>query len=1067
MSKLVVYKASAGSGKTFTLAVSYIKLLIQNPRAYREILAVTFTNKATAEMKERIISQLYGIWKQDKDSQPYLNVIKEQLDCEKPGEYTTSDIEQRCGKALLLMLHDYNHFKVTTIDSFFQSVMRNLARELELSPNLNIELNGYEAVDEAVDSLIENLTPKSHVLTWLLEYIDEKITDNKSWNVSREIKSFAMNILNEEYLERGKDLHERLKDPKLIPLYKKELADIEKEALEQMKSFTDQFVGELESMGLNPDDLKNGSRGIASYFRKLERGELSNDIRNKTVENCLEGPENWATKTSPNRDTIIDLAITSLIPLLKTAEQFREEKNIIVNSCRLSKAHLNQLQLLTHIDSEMRLKNKELNRFLLSDTNSLLQGMINDGDSSFIFEKLGANIRTIMIDEFQDTSRLQWQNFRLLLLEGLSQGADSLIVGDVKQSIYRWRSGDWSILNRLGDEERKFEFFPIEKKTLDTNRRSESNIIHFNNVLFPLLVNALDGRYREEQNEPCKELLNAYDDVKQISPKKEIRGFVQVEAISTEDDYLENTLTALGDQVKVLIGNGVSLNDIAILVRKNKSIPSIANYFNEKHNISVVSDEAFRLDASLAINTLINALRLLSNPNDEITKSNLVLTYQKEIKHRLEPNNFYLLAEEKECFLPKEFIDNEATLRELPLYELLEKLFKIFELSELQDQDAYLFSFFDKVMNYLDSESSLLEDFLQYWDDKMCSETIPSGEVDGIRIYSIHKSKGLEFHTVLLPFTDWPIETDRYDQLVWCHTDKEPFNQIDLVPINYSKAMSESYYKSDYYKEQLQLWVDNLNLLYVALTRAGSNLFIFTKEGDKRGISALINEVLPAVAKSQETDWEIDTPYSYGSITPSRTFIERKKSNIFELKPEQESVKMETFDHKFEFKQSNKSSDFIAGFEEEESPYRFISRGMLLHELFSSIKSHHDIDSAINRLRLEGLISSDEEAQQIEEFTRSSFKHPDVASWYSEDWVLYNECSIIYNKDGVVETRRPDRVMINPETNHAIIVDFKFGKKNQRYQLQVLEYMDLLKQMKYDVIEGFIWYVTDNIVERV
>lgn len=1069
MSNLVVYKASAGSGKTFTLAVSYIKLLIKNPKAYREILAVTFTNKATAEMKERIISQLYGIWKEDKESESYLNVIKEQLDEEGEVSFSKQDIRKRCGEALTYLLHDYNQFRVATIDSFFQSVMRNLARELDLTPNLNIELNGYDVIDDAVDSMIEKLGPKSQILIWLLDYIDEKIVENKSWNVSSEVKKFATNILNENYLERGEGLREKLKDNSVIPSYKKKLREMSQTAIEQMKGFHEQFIGELESHGLVPSDLKNGSRGIGSYFNKLYNGNLGNDIRNKTVEKCLDNPEEWATKTSEFRSQIVDLASTSLMPLLKDAEEFREKKNRVVNSCNLSLAHLNKLQLLAVIDEEMRHLNKEKNRFLLSDTNSLLQSIIKEGDSSFIFEKIGSNIRNIMIDEFQDTSRLQWQNFKLLLVEGLSQGADSLIVGDVKQSIYRWRSGDWSILNNLGQNSH-FEFFPIIKKTLDTNRRSQANIIIFNNILFRIILADLNMRYEEEMNEPCHDLLSAYGDVEQLSPKEEKKGYVEVNLVEGEntEEYQENTLSLLGAQVQNLIAHGVAENDIAILVRKNKAIPQIADFFTKQHGITIVSDEAFRLDASSAILTLINALRLLSAPNDQIVLSNLVLTYQKDILRRLEPNDYYLLQKDKAQFLPSEFTSKQAILRELPLYELLEKLFGIFELDKLNDQDAYLFSFFDKVMNYLDTESSLLEEFLLYWDQTMCSQTIPSGEVDGIRILSIHKSKGLEFHTVLLPFTDWPLEADRIEQLIWCETDEEPYNDIDIVPITYNNKMNESCYQKSYLEERLQLWVDNLNLLYVALTRAGSNLIIYTKEKDKSGISSVINGVIGSVAKLQELEWDEEGPFRFGEICPSKTIFKKEVSNnVFLAEPEKESVKMKTFAHQFDFKQSNKSADFIAGDNEEESPYRFISRGNLLHELFSSIKHPEDIKPAIKKLKFDGLISTKEEEETIEGLTNHAFENPDIQEWYEDKWDLFNECAIIYNVDGRLETRRPDRVMVSPDRTRAVVVDFKFGQKHNRYMGQVKEYMNLLKQMGYSNIEGYIWYVTQNEVERI
>ncbi|MBP9767829.1 MAG: UvrD-helicase domain-containing protein, partial [Bacteroides sp.] len=539
--ELLVYKASAGSGKTFTLAVEYIKHLIINPRAYRQILAVTFTNKATAEMKERILTQLYGIWKGAPSSEAYLERIKNyKLKIKEEGGdgLTDGEIRQRAGMALQYMLHDYSRFRVETIDSFFQSVMRNLARELELSPNLNIELNNSEVLSDAVDSLIEKLTPTSPVLAWLLDYIDERIRDDKRWNVSNEVKSFGRNIFDESYIERGEKLRQCLRTPNTLKLYRDVLRDMETEALEQMKSFYDQFEGELEGHALTPEDLKGGARGIGSYFRKLRDGRLSDkDVLNATLQNSLADAKNWATKTSSRKDDIICLAKTSLIPLLQEAERMRPQRNRTLNSCRLSLQHLNKLQLLNHIDEEVRTLNREHNRFLLSDTNALLHKLVREGDSSFVFEKIGANIRNVMIDEFQDTSRMQWDNFRLLLLEGLSQGADSLIVGDVKQSIYRWRNGDWGILNSLGNKELNLNSFPVRVETLKTNRRSETNIIRFNNQVFTAAIDYLNALHLNELKEDCLPLKRAYADVVQESPKSTEYGYVKATFLEPDDEH--------------------------------------------------------------------------------------------------------------------------------------------------------------------------------------------------------------------------------------------------------------------------------------------------------------------------------------------------------------------------------------------------------------------------------------------------------------------------------------------------------------------------------------------------
>ena len=394
---------------------------------------------------------------------------------------------------------------------------------------------------------------------------------------------------------------------------------------------------------------------------------------------------------------------------------------------------------------EVRTLNREHNRFLLSDTNALLHKLVREGDSSFVFEKIGANIRNVMIDEFQDTSRMQWDNFRLLLLEGLSQGADSLIVGDVKQSIYRWRNGDWGILNSLGNKELNLNSFPVRVETLKTNRRSETNIIRFNNQVFTAAIDYLNALHLNELKEDCLPLKRAYADVVQESPKSTEYGYVKATFLEPDDEhnYTEQTLLALGEEVQRLLEEGVTLNDITILVRKNKNIPPIADYFDKELHLSVVSDEAFRLDASLAICMLMDALRCLSNPENKIAEAALMENYKLQMTND-EQSGFIIATP-----LPETFTSRRETLRLMPLYELLEELFSIFGMSRIEKQDAYLFSFFDAVTEYLQSNSSELASFIRYWDETLCSKTIPSGEMDGIRILSIHKSKGLEFLSLI------------------------------------------------------------------------------------------------------------------------------------------------------------------------------------------------------------------------------------------------------------------------------------------------------------------------------
>lgn len=1053
MNELKVYKASAGSGKTFTLAVEYIKHLIRNPYAYRNILAVTFTNKATTEMKERILGQLYGIHISSPDSIPYLNKLMEEL--QMPEE----EIRVKAGKALDLMIHDYSRFRVETIDSFFQSVMRNLARELELGANLNIELDNITALDEAVDSMIEKLDRKSPVLYWLLDYIEERISNDKQWKVAKEIKSFGRNIFNEEYIEKGQALRKTLEDKDCIKNYRKTLKAISDEALEQLKGFGDQFFGLLEEYGLSVDDLNRKKTGIASYFTKLMRGETGDDIHNATVDKHLESAENWATQKSTNRLAVIELAEKELIPLLETAEDFRSKNNRIINSCRLSLTHVNNIRLLNNLDEEVRQLNQEKNRFLLADTNALLHNIVREGDPSFVFEKIGTHIRHVMIDEFQDTSRMQWGNFKLLLLEGLSQGADSLIVGDVKQSIYRWRGGDWTILNGLKD---KMGPFPIREETLSTNRRSEANIVKFNNLIFPSACQILNERHKKEQGTDCDELQNAYKDVVQEICRKEDKGSVKLNFLSmkNEKEYTEHTLQQMAEEVNHLVQQGVKVNDIAILIRKNVYVPGIASYFEKNTPYRVVSDEAFRLDASLAICMMMDAIRFLVSSENLIAKAQLAASYQNEVLHRDIDLNTLLMGN-LDDYLPSAFLEEASTLRLMPLSELLEKLYAIFQLSTIEAQDAYLFSFFDAVNEYLQKNSSELTAFINHWEEKLCNKTIPSGNIEGIRIMSIHKSKGLEFHTVFLPFCHWKMENEK-PLYVWCSPKEAPYDELQLLPINYGTSMNESIYQEEYRKEKLQLWVDSLNMLYVALTRPRKNLVVWCRDGQKNTISELMASAIAGKLEAESKDEGIT--YQMGEVCPSEEPTKEKvEVNKLNIKPQSISVRMESIDTNIEFKQSNRSASFIEG--EDDGSGKYIRQGEIMHNLFAMVRTPKDVPSAIERLRMEGIIESGAHERQILKLTNWALKHPKVKEWFSGTWELYNECAILYRENGVLQTRRPDRVMI--KDGEVIVVDFKFGKPYPEYEAQVREYMDLLKDMGYDHVRGYIWYVFYNELEEI
>ncbi len=1048
---LTVYKASAGSGKTFTLAVEYIKLVVRSPQAYRKILAVTFTNKATEEMKMRILSQLYGIWHHLPESQDYADAVQKALDVS--PDYVSS----QAGIALNNLLHNYSYFRVETIDSFFQSVLRNLARELDLTANLRIGLNDYQVEEMAVDQLIENLSKQDVMLQWILKYIMENIEDDRSWNVIGQIKQFGKTIFRDYYKQKSKELYRAIGQKDFMEHYHALLRKIRTDAQNEMTGIGKMFFTELESVGLTIDDLSYGKGGVAGLFLKLQNGVFDESILGKRVTDCVGVPEKWCKKSHPRREEIYMLADGVLGRLLRLAidEQPRQWK--LYKSADLTLRHLSQLRLLDSIERQVRQMNDEANRFLLSDTQRLLHELIEGSDTPFLYEKIGTQLEHIMIDEFQDTSTVQWQNFKVLLQETMShEQTENLIVGDVKQSIYRWRSGDWRLLANIGKE------FPqpetqLDVCTLDTNYRSSRNVVEFNNSFFMKAAQL--------------ENVLAYDDVEQkVQGKRPLHGHVKVTLLSG-DDYEQQTLDSIVAQVSQLLSQGVPSTKIAILVRTNSQIPLIANYFMEQMpEVRIVSDEAFRLDASLAVQIIIQSIRLLTHPDDHIARAFLAKVYSGEPLHSTTPSDL----------LPEELTTHADELLRLPLYELCERLYGIFQLQESKGQTAYLCAFYDQVVAYAAEQPADLQAFLTEWDDTICSKTIQCPEIEGVRLISIHKSKGLEFPYVVIPFCDWKLE---HNDILWCSPQEKPFSLLPIVPIDYSqKGMTGTVYQRDYEEEHQQNTVDNLNLLYVAFTRAINGIYVMGRRGSKSRRSALIEQVLPEIVPLLKgatllggQDESTPLLFEFGEMSGEPVDCGDSNNNapspnVFLQKSTPIHPTIEVFKQKVEFRQSNRSRQFAIAVDEKEQQQQdqYIQMGKILHEVFSTIRTTADVDDALRRMEFEGVIYNESLTRDhIASLIRKRLANPRVAEWFSPRWTLYNECSILV-VDPVsqnVFSRRPDRVMTDGK--RTIVVDFKFGRPSNEYHNQVREYMRLLAQMGHGNLQGFLWYVYSNEIEEV
>ena len=1074
---LTVYKASAGSGKTFTLAVEYIKLLIQNPLSYRSILAVTFTNKATEEMKMRILSQLYGIAHNLSDSDSYLKRIMEETGL--PSE----TISQRATIALHNLLHNYNYFRVETIDSFFQSVLRNLARELDLTANLRISLNDVQVEEQAVDQLIDSLTHTDVMLQWLLSYIMENINDDRSWNIIGQVKHFGKTIFRDYYKAQHEALNEKLNVKGFVEAYTKQLKEIRDDARKKMKDMADEFFEIMDAECLDPLSLLYGKSGVAGLFYKLRDGQLDEGICGTRVLECAENASKWYKKDSPEAEHIHVLAEGTLMPLLERIIEERPRQFLLSQSADLILRHLSQLRLLDSIEQKVHELNDESNRFLLSDTQQLLRALISDSDSPFIFEKIGSQLEHVMIDEFQDTSTIQWKNFKVLLEECMSyHDADNLIVGDVKQSIYRWRSGDWRLLNAI-DQEFPHATQQLEIRPLDTNYRSERRIIEFNNAFFTEAAQQEYDKQCKDYPQGAEELRKAYADVaQQWREGAEQKGYVRVQLLPGKD-YTEQTLQLIADTIQELRSQGVAFKDMAILVRANKHIPTIAEYFTlHCPDVPLVSDEAFRLDASSAVTLLINALKSLTQPDDMLSRATVAKIYQRSVLgHSVADNELFIRGRSLDELLPEEFTQHTEELMQMPLYEMVERLHNIFQLSRLAEQSGYLCAFYDQLNRYTQDNTNDIYEFLREWDETLCGKTIQGDSSNGVRILSIHKSKGLEYRHVVIPFCDWKLEMS---DVLWCDTEdiKAPFDALPLVSVDYSeKTLKGTVFERHYHDEHLQYMVDNLNLLYVAFTRAVSSLYIIGQRGSKSNRSALIEDVLPKIhlegaTLSGDTDKDAVLMFEYGQTAVDGALIENENKNSTVTLPASDNVflkpvtpqfiEMKTYDMKAEFRQSNRSREFIEG-DDEQQEMNYIKMGSVLHEIFSTIRTTADIEPAMMRLQQEGILYDDEVTREkLTKMLQKRLEDRRVKEWFSDRWQLYNECSILsMDADGNMLERRPDRVMTDGKETH--VVDFKFGRPKEEYHEQVREYMQLLKEMGMPNVKGWLWYVYINKVEEV
>lgn len=1052
MGKVKILKASAGSGKTYRLAYEYIKGVVVDPLLYRGTLAVTFTNKATEQMKRRIIGSLHALASAPETAPAEGDRVTYLGDLIRETGLSRSRIVRNAAQARALILHDYSRFAVSTIDKFFQRVARAFFRELGLDFDYTVEIDRDWVLSAAVDRMLERTASDRPLREAVDRLVDERAEQGRGWDVRPDIVRIGAELFKESYVPNPNGAE------RILELYDGIVREITAR-FAVVKRAARQAVEVISAAGLDPADFKQGNKGFAAYLVRLAESEEPLAY-NTYFARSTESVEEWYSRNSARKERIMALEGT-LMPLLC---EVREGIDALVkenNSRELVGENLGRSLLLAQLGAEVRAVSAERNLVMIHETAALIHRLVTGNDAPFIYEKVGNAYSRYMIDEFQDTSENQWQNFVPLLDNALAEndGEPVMLIGDVKQSIYRWRGGNWRILGYEADEH--FAGAMAPPVPMDTNWRSERNIVDFNNGLIRRVVE-YDSSLLTEFLEPAPAELRPLADIlrhsyegfeQKASPVKlerEPEGYVEVIPA-----FREQIGAMMAERVADILSRGYALRDIAVLVRSNREARRAADALLEA-GYAIVSQEALLLSGSPVVGFVMAVFALADHPEDSVARAQYNAFLDR-------PYGADLSADERD------FI---AGLLRSALAESYERILVRYGLNERRDAVSYLQALYQVIISYSKQAISDVPLLLEWWRENGGKKTVylPS-EQDAVTIMTVHKAKGLEFPCVLIPFCDWELlpKSTGGGTTLWAEAQGEgadSFRELGPVPVGYKKTMENSHFAADYYRESVYAHVDNLNLLYVALTRAERELYVMydTQARGAARVSKLIDAVLPQFDGLVQNDYTLadgsaGVLYSYGlkGTAPGRDGAESPEGG-------ERRIVLENFPSHGAGQRvrARWSSDRYFGQDSEAvSPRRY---GVLMHRLFELVGSPEELDAALAKMRVAGEVTTDAEEALLRERALSALKDPVVARWFSPEWeVVHSERDIIAG-GGV---RRPDRVMTSGR-ERAVVVDYKFGALHKAaYQRQVREYMELLRGMGYAQVEGYLWFVELGEVERV
>ena len=1090
-----VYKASAGSGKTYTLVYEYIKFLFNaqslmtsalkqggdfsipssSMNLHRGILAVTFTNKSTAEMKERIVKALYELAKGERVD--YVEKLREDI----PALEGVDDAEigRRAMVLLTDILQDYTQFRVSTIDGFFQQVVRSFARELNLNNQYQVELDTDRILEMAVDNMLASLDNSQQstangqqstlLLDWLTEFASENVVDGKSWNPRGAILGLAKLILTEDYLSQkekfGFDL-KRLKE------YRNNIREIIKKFDDDLRAVCD--VAQKALSGVDGKEVFGDNR-ISRFDYEYLRGKKY-ELSATFVKGADSDDLTLWCKKKYQKDASLQGVVSKLHECVKRivdlcdveGARYREWQTAkIVNS------YIYILGILNEVDRHVMEICREKDCLIISSTSDFINKIIDNSDTPFIYEKVGVRTEHFMIDEFQDTSRLQWSNFVPLLKEAVSQGNESMIVGDVKQSIYRWRNGDWQILHE--GIKKEFKDY-VTDVSLGKNYRSSTEVIEFNNKLYVEVPKLVDEQLKQQEVIDDDYLQGIYADSEQGVGKKEAKkGYVRVEYFEDDEEdkelkWREKSMNRMVEKMRELGEFG----EMAVLVRKNKEAQMVAERLR-REEIPFYSSEALCVADDVAVRFIVAVLEYLMQPYEQLYRANMVALHREVCEGRMVDAEDYELMSyrgedygdwERRLLGDEKIAERFARVKYLSLMQMIESLIDVFELDRVESgvHGIYLQSFLDKVQNYAIDGTLDIRSLLEYWaqQGKKTFVAMPEGG-DAVRIITIHKSKGLEFGIVFIPFMNWKFGLSGHDNIQLATTAEKRrenhlfVDEIGVVPINTrsSKKLLNSEFKDDVVEEFMASVLDVLNELYVATTRASSQLYLhcaYPEAKDLKKNSDEINDiavwdVISRVLSGGESEmevYEVGEP-SEGSHSEKLDELDVK---IVELKRNQELQPTE--------EELAKRAELRYTYSEDTEDVR--RYGILMHKLFERIVELDDVARAIEWLEREG-----EDVGELRSEVDEIIAIEGVAEFFDSKWRVMNEAEIFDGANGRVY--RPDRVMIDGEKNEVIVVDYKFGEYtdelHQKYSRQVGRYVRLIKEMGYDA-RGYILYAKER-----